>query len=117
MNNLKLRRVFSIEFKKEKVSLIEEGKVRISEICKIYEVSETAVRKWLLKYGKLEKSERMVVEKISEQNKNIELLKKIASLERLIGQQQLQIIYKEAVIQSASEIIGVDVEKKYNSQQ
>lgn len=117
MKNLKLRRVFSIEFKKEKVSLIEEGKVRISEICKTYEVSETAVRKWLYKYGTLEKSERMVVEKISEQTKNLELLKKIASLERLIGQQQMQLIYKEAVIQSASEITGVDVEKKYNSQQ
>lgn len=71
MNNLKLRRVFSSEIKKEKVILIEQGKVRISEICKIYEVSETAVRKWLYKYGKLAKLERMVVEKISDQTKNI----------------------------------------------
>lgn len=117
MKNLKSRRVFSIEFKKEKVSLIEEGKIRVSEICRTYEVSPTSVYKWLFKYGKLKKTERMVVEKISEQSKNVELLKKIASLEQVIGQQQLQIIYKEAVIQSASKEIGVDIEKKFNSQQ
>lgn len=117
MKSLKINRVFSTEFKKEKVALIESGKLRISEICKTYEVSDPAVRKWLLKYGKLARDERVVVEKISESSKNIELLKRIASLEQVIGKQQLQIIYKEAVIQSASELVGEDIEKKYNSQQ
>jgi len=57
-----------------------------------------------------------VVEKISEEVKTLELMSKVADLERVIGQQQLQLIYKEAVIQSASEEIGEDIEKKYNSQ-
>jgi transposase-like protein len=117
MKSLKVNRVFSTEFKKEKVALIESGKLRISDICKTYDVSDPAVRKWLVKFGKLVKSERVVIEKISEQTKNIELLKHIASLERVIGKQQLQIIYKESVIESASELIGEDLEKKYNSQQ
>lgn len=117
MKKTKTRRVFSLEFKKEKVGLIEQGKLRISEVCKTYEVSDPAVRKWLLKYGKLPKTERIVVEKISEEQKNTELLKKIAELERVIGQQQLQLIYKESVIESASEFLGDDIEKKYNSQQ
>jgi transposase-like protein len=81
MKNLKVRRVFSAEFKREKDALIEQGKLRVSEVCKTYEVSQTAVRKWLSQYGKLGKTERMVVEKISEELKNIELLKKIAELE------------------------------------
>jgi transposase len=115
---IKVRRTFSTEFKKEKVSLIEQGKLKISEICKVYEVSETAVRKWLLKYGKKDhKTERVVVEKNSEEAKTLLLMKKVAELERVIGQQQLQLIYKDAVIQSASEYMGEDIGKKFDSQQ
>ncbi len=111
MKNIKTRRVFSPEFKKEKVALIEQGKLRVSEVCKVYQVSGSAVRKWLVKYGKLPKTERLVVEKTSEEKKNVELLKKIAELERVIGQQQLQLIYKESVIQCASEYLGDDWDK------
>ncbi len=115
---IKMRRTFSTEFKKEKVLLIEQGKLKVSEVSKMYEVTQTAVYKWLLKYGKsYSKTERLVVEKISEEAKTLDLMRKVAELERVIGKQQLQIIYKEAVIQSASEIIGEDIEKKYNSQQ
>lgn len=116
--NIKMRRTFSTEFKKEKVLLIEQGKLKVSEVSKMYEVTQTAVYKWLLKYGKIySKTERLVVEKISEESKTLDLMRKVAELERVIGKQQLQIIYKEAVIQSANEIIGEDIEKKYNSQQ
>jgi transposase-like protein len=116
--SIKMRRTFSTEFKKEKVLLIEQGKLKVSEVCKMYEVTQTAVRKWLLKYGKsYSKTERMVVEKISEEAKTLDLMRKVAELERVIGKQQLQIIYKDAVIQSASELIGENIEKKYNSQQ
>lgn len=115
---IKMRRTFSTEFKKEKVALIEQGKLRVSDVCKMYEVTQTSVRKWLIKFGKNYcKTERMVVEKISEEAKTLELISKVAELERVIGKQQLQIIYKEAVIQSATEILGEDIEKKYNSQQ
>jgi transposase-like protein len=116
--NNKMRRTFSTEFKKEKVLLIEQGMLKVSEVSKMYEVTQTAVYKWLLKYGKTySKTERLVVEKISEEAKTLDLMRKVAELERVIGKQQLQIIYKEAVIQSASEIIGEDIEKKYSSQQ
>jgi len=114
----KVRRTFSTEFKKEKVSLIEQGKLKISDVCETYEVSQTAVRKWLISYGKKYlKTERVVVEKISEEAKTSALMKKVAELERVIGQQQLQLIYKDAVIQSASELMGEDIGKKFDSQQ
>ncbi|MEG4230478.1 transposase [Microcoleus sp. N9_B1] len=116
--DIKMRRTFSTEFKKEKVLLIEQGKLKVSEVTKMYEVTQTAVYKWLSKYSKsYPKTERLVVEKISEEAKTLDLMKKVAELERVIGKQQLQIIYKEAVIQSASELIGEDIEKKYSSQQ
>ncbi len=114
----KVRRTFSTEFKKEKVSLIEQGKVRISEICRLYSVSEVAVYKWIQKYGlRYEKTERIVIEKKSEEKKTLELMQKVAELERIIGKQQLQLIYKESVIEQASELLGEDIEKKFDSQQ
>ncbi|MFN3757146.1 MAG: transposase [Flavobacterium sp.] len=113
-----MRRTFSTEFKKEKVALIEQGKLKISDVCKTYEVTDVAVRKWLVKFGKkYSKTERVVVEKISEEAKTLELMKKVAELERVIGKQQLQLIYKDSIIQSASNELGEDIEKKYNSQQ
>ena len=117
MKNSKSIRVFSLEFKKEKVALIEQGKLSVSDVCKTYEVSQTAFRKWLKKFGSLKPTERIVVEKTSEQVKNVELLKQIAELERVIGKQQLQLIYKDALIQSINKEIGVDIEKKYKTQQ
>lgn len=118
MENLKkVRRTFSTEFKKEKVSLIEQGKLKISEVCKVYEVSKVSVGKWMILYGKkFKKTERIVIEKISEEEKNVELMKRIAELERIIGQQQLQLIYKNAIIKCASDLCGEDIEKKYSSQ-
>lgn len=45
------RRTFSDSFKIQKVREIELRKTKISEICREYEVSVTAVRKWLDKFG------------------------------------------------------------------
>ena len=93
--NMKMRRTFSTEFKKEKVILIEQGKLKVSDVSKMYEVTQTAVYKLLLKYSNsYSKTERLVVEKISEEAKTLDLMKKVAELERFIGKQQLQIIYK-----------------------
>lgn len=117
MKKIQVRRTFSTEFKKEKVSLIEQGKMTVSSLSKIYDVSHTSIYKWLKKYGSKSGAERVVVEKISEERKNIELMKRLAELERIIGKQQLELIYKESVIEIGSELIGEDLEKKFNSQQ
>lgn len=117
MKNVRMSRIFSTDFKKEKVFQIEQGKLTVSEICKVYEVSSTAVYKWLAKYGRSTKTERVVVEKISEEAKTLAMMKKIAELERVIGQQQLQLIYKDSIIECGSNLLGQDIEKKYKSQQ
>jgi len=111
---MKRTRVFSDAFKKEKVALIERGDISVSEVSELYNVSHTAVYKWLKKYG-LEESERVVVEKKSEAKKNIELKRKIASLEQLIGQMQVENHYLGCVIDCGSNLIGEDLKKKYKS--
>ncbi len=115
--NKKENRVFSSEFKKEKVKLLEQGKLSVIEVSRIYEVSGTAVYKWLKQYGRIAKDERVVVEKKSEAAKTISLMKKVAELEQIIGKQQVELLFKDVVIELGSEILGEDLKKKYNSLQ
>ena len=45
--------------------------------------------------------------------KNIELLHRIAELERIIGKKQMQIDYYKTTLEEISESAGEDLEKKY----
>ena len=44
------RRSFTDEYKRDAVTLIVDGGLTVSEVCKKLEVSETTVRKWLKRY-------------------------------------------------------------------
>mgnify|MGYP006296573845 CR=1 FL=1 len=106
-------RRFSTAFKLEKVDLIDSGKITVKEISDIYEVSETAVYKWKRKFSRLERSERVVIEKISEEKKNRELLYRIKELEQIIGKKQIEIDYYKTAIDELSEQSGEDLLKKF----
>lgn len=106
-------RTFSTAFKKEKVELIEEGKLSVRDVSDLYEVSTTAIYKWVKKFSKLPKDERIVVEKISEQQKNKDLIKMIQSLERSLGRKQLELDYYKTIVELVSEETGEDIKKKY----
>jgi transposase len=105
-------RQFSTVFKKEKVKLIEEGKVTALQIVRTYNVSSAAVYKWIHKFGSYEKTERVVVEKTSEANKTLELIQKVAALEKIIGQQQVKLIYQENLIVASNDFIKEESSKK-----
>jgi transposase-like protein len=106
-------RYFSESFKVKKVQEIERGISKIAEICKEYEVSDTAVRKWILKYSTMKKkTEKMVVESKSDTQTIIELKKQIADLERRLGQKQVQLDFKDTMIDLAEEIYKIDIKKK-----
>jgi transposase-like protein len=109
----KITRTFSTAFKKEKVALIESGKMTVRQLSKIYEVTPTAIYKWLRKYSQIEPGERVVVEKLSEEQKNIELMERIRELEQALGKKQLKVDYYESVIEELNELQGEDVTKKY----
>jgi len=109
------RRTFSEAFKREKVALIEKGQMKVSDVVKLYGVQNTAVYKWLRNYGH-DHTESIVVQKKSEAAKNIELLKKISSLEQVIGQMQVEKLYLESVIAVGSDLVGEDLKKKFDSQ-
>jgi transposase len=109
-------RHFSDAFKREKVQLYQEGKLTVAQLRQMYNVSATAIYKWIGKYGTLPKGERMVVEKQGEELKTLYYMKKVAELERAVGQLHLELSYSNEVIAQASAELGTDLKKKYKSQ-
>lgn len=107
------RRNFSESFKIQKVKEIEMGMTKVSEICRQYELSDVSVYKWLEKYGSMKnKKERIIVETESDTKQLLELKKKVAELERIIGQKQILLEFKDKMIDIAEEMYGVDIKKK-----
>jgi len=109
----KTTRHFSTSFKKEKVELLDKGKITVSELSKIYNVSHTAIYKWKKKFSSLDQTERIVIEKISEEKKNIELLNRIKELEQIIGKKQIELDYYKTAVDVLSEQEGEDILKKF----
>ncbi|UZO81322.1 transposase [Aquimarina sp. ERC-38] len=107
------RRVFSESFKRDKVRLYETGKMRVSQLSKLYAVSETAIYRWIELYRSTPSTERIVVETESDYLQLKELQDRIEKMERLIGNQQLQIDYHRGLIASATKHYGEDIEKKF----
>ncbi len=105
-------RRFSDEFKRKKIRELEEGRTTVSEICKAYEVSDVSVYKWRDKYSITNKPERTIVESKSDTQKIVQLQKKIADLERKLGQQQVKLMFQEKMIDIAEKEHGVDFKKK-----
>lgn len=111
---LKAVRTFSEEFKRRKVQEIETGITKVSEISKAYSVSRAAVYKWIFIYSKsMKKKERLIVEAESDTQKINTLKKRIAELERALGQKQIQLDFKEKMIELAEETYQVDIKKKF----
>ena len=111
----RLRR-FSDNFKMEKVREIEQGRTRVFEICNQYEVTSTNVHRWILKFGSVKhKKERTIIESSSDARQLLELKKKIAELERIVGQKQILIDFKDKMIELAEETYKVDIKKKFTT--
>jgi transposase len=111
-------RRFSENFKIEKVREIEKGQTKIADICRVYEVTSTNVHRWIRKFGTMKDTpERIIVEIDSDTKQLIALKKRVAELERIVGQKQILIDFKDKMIDIAEEMYGVDIKKKFSTQQ
>lgn len=107
------RRIFSVSFKQKKVREIEQKITTASQVCRQYEVTGAAVYKWLHLYGETFKREtKTIIELESDTRKLIELKARIAELEQIIGQKQIQLDFRDKMIELAEEMYGVDIKKK-----
>ena len=111
----KLKKVKELESKQ--ITVTQESKqITVTQISVLYEVTRSAVYKWLHKYGSLERGVKVVVQMESEAQKTIVLLKRVAELERIIGQKQLALDVNEKVFELLQVDLGYDVKKKYEEQ-
>jgi transposase len=109
---IRQRRIFSDEFKRERVAEILAGKASILSVSKLWAVSTDAVYTWIYKYSpNHKKGTTIVVQKDSEANKLLELQKKVAELERALGQKQMVIDYQDKLIEIASKELEVDLNR------
>lgn len=107
-------RYFSEEFKRKKVREIENNLTTIAEVRKEYQVSGTAVYKWIYKYSRMrKKKEKQIIESKSDTRKIQQLKEQIKELERILGQKQILIDFQEKVIELAEEEYKIDIKKKF----
>lgn len=110
------KRSFSANFKIQKVREIECGKTKVSELCKQYEVSATNVYRWIRKFGVMKnKTDRVIIEVESDTKQLLELKRRVAELEKIIGQKQVLLDFKDKMIELAEETYGVDIKKKFST--
>ena len=81
-----------------------------------YEVSRTAIYKWIYSYSMhRKKGVKQVVEAQSDTRKIKELQKRIKELERLVGQKQFEVEFKEKMIELAEKRFGIEIKKNFGS--
>lgn len=114
--NQKYNRCFSENFRREKVKELVSGRLKVTELCEMYDLSRTTVYKWLYLYSQVEKGVKTVVQMDSEATKTKSYLQRIADLERAVGQKQLEIEYLNVCLSLASKEAGYDLKKKYEPQ-
>ena len=109
-------RYFSEEFRRKKVKELEQNLTSIPEIVREYEVSRTAIYKWIYSYSMhRKKGVKQVVEAQSDTRKIKELQKRIKELERLVGQKQFEVEFKEKMIELAEKRFGIEIKKNFGS--
>mgnify|MGYP000867572948 CR=1 FL=1 len=109
-------RSFSEEFKRKKIRELERNITSVADICKTYSVSRTSVYKWIYKYSAMAKKQvKQVVESKSDTQKIKALEERIKELERMVGQKQLLLEFKDKMIEIAENTYGIDIKKKLGS--
>jgi transposase len=110
------QRSFSDDFKRKKIRELERNLTSIPDICRTYSVSRSSVYKWIYKYSAMAKKQvKQVVESKSDTAKIKALQERIKELERIVGQKQLLLEFKDKMIEIAEADYGVDIKKKVGS--
>ena len=113
---IKIQRTFSEAFKREKVKDLVEKRISMKQLCSLYEVSRTAVYKWLYAYSPHhEQKTILVVQMESEAHKSQMLQQKVAELERIVGQKQLELDFLNKLFEVGSQELGFDIKKNLST--
>lgn len=114
---LEKRRIFSETLKRQIVSDLDSKITTIREICELYNVSRTAVYKWLYKYSPHnERGTIQVVQMKSEAERTKQLQQRVMELEAALGRKHLETDYLNKLIELANIELNLDLKKNYAPQ-
>ncbi len=118
LRTIRKKRVFSEELKQSIVKDFESGRYSVLQLEKLYSISNNLIYRWIYKYSTFnDKSIRIIEMKESSTNKLKEIENKIKELERSVGQKQLYIDYLEKMMEIASDELGIDIKKNFDTPQ
>lgn len=118
LTQLRKKRTYSEEFKKEIVTLFEKGRFSVLQLEKIYGISNATIYNWIYKFSIFnEKGIRVVEMKESSLQKLSDLEKKVKELEQIVGQKQIKIDYLEKMIDIAKDELQIDIKKNSSTSQ
>jgi len=110
------RRIFSEELKKKAIKDLVGKRTTIRALMNEHQVSHQAIYSWLYKYSPHHEQKcTLVVQMKSEEVKNHDLQGRIAELERIIGQKQLEIDFLNKLLEVGSAELGFDLKKNFNT--
>jgi transposase-like protein len=114
--SIKVKRVFSEDFKKMLVKDYESGQFSVPQLSQIHCIQCAVIYRWIYRYSVYQKRNITVVEMSNSSTKKLkDLQRKVAELERIVGQKQLNIDYLEKMIELAKEELGVDIKKNFDT--
>ena len=110
------RRIFSEDLKKKAVKDLTSKRTTIRALINEHQVSEQTVYRWLYKYSPYHDQKcTLVVQMKSEETKNSELQKRVADLERVVDQKQLEIDFLNKLLEIGSLELGFDLKKNLHT--
>ena len=111
----RVNRSFSEDFKRKIVSELDRNLITVSETSRQYQLTRTAVYKWIYKYSSMRKKGlKQVVEASSDTRKLLLMKEEIKELQRIIGEKQIMIEFKDKMIELAEKAYNLDIKKKFS---
>jgi transposase-like protein len=109
------RRIFSEEIKKRAIKDLTGKRTTIKALMNEHQVCRQTVYTWLYKYSPYHEQKcTLVVQMESEELKNSELRQRLAELERIVGQKQLEIDFLNKLLEIGSGELGFDLKKSFS---
>ena len=95
---IQAKRIFSEDFKKSLVKDYESGKFSVLQLSQLYSIATPVLYRWIYRYSTYQKKNIKIVEMAGSSSQKLkELQKKVAELERIVGQKQLNIDFLEKI--------------------
>lgn len=109
----KVKKVYSEDWKREKIRLLEAGELRAIDLARLYGVATSSVYRWRKEFGTEPPVETVVMEQDSDYLKCLSMQKQMDDQLGTIGKMHIQIEFLKGVISQIDKLYNIDAKKKF----